>query len=60
MTDLLEGSQVLREANEHAETNAFVRTTPVPIEELTFAIFGDASRKLCPGATVESTTRSDN
>ena len=39
--DLLEGNRVLREAKEYSETSVFVK--PIPIKELTFASFGDAS-----------------
>lgn len=39
--DLLEGNKVLREAKNTAETSILVQ--PIPVEEVTFASFGDAS-----------------
>lgn len=39
--DLLEGNQVLREAQQFSDTAVIVR--PIPIEKLCFASFGDAS-----------------
>eukprot|EP00435_Cladocopium_sp_Y103_P022950 s1076_g5.t1 len=38
---LLEGNRVLREAQAHADTSVIVR--PIPIADLSFASFGDAS-----------------
>ena len=41
IADLLEGNRILNEAKEFASTAIYVR--PIPLEEITFASFGDAS-----------------
>ena len=41
VSDLMEGNKILREAKNTAETSILIQ--PIPIDQLTFASFGDAS-----------------